>query len=366
MKRRDFVTTAGLTAVGAALTGCQKSAAVADTNCDSAANETRQWKMVTTWPNNFPGLGTGAAFLAKTITEMTGGRITVTLYGAGELVPPFEVFDAVANGTAQIGHAGSYYWKGKAQASQLFGAVPFGMNATEMTGWLYYGGGMELWREVYDRFGLVPSLAGHTGVQMGGWFNKPINTVDDLRGMKMRIPGLGGEVFRRAGGVPVNRPGGELFNALKTGDIDATEWVGPSNDLAFGLHKAAKYYYYPGWHEPNAVLEAMYNKEAFNALPADLQSCVMTASAAAAAHMHAEYTASNPRALRTLIDEHGVDVRPLPDEVLATLKALTTEVLDEIAADDAEFARVLESYRAFQSDTKAWHDLSERAYYQKR
>ncbi|MEM6639033.1 MAG: TRAP transporter substrate-binding protein [Pseudomonadota bacterium] len=363
--RRDFVTATGAGLVGAALTACGDSTAQAPAATERPVR-TREWKMVTTWPNNFPGLGTGATFLAETITRMTGGRIKVTLYGAGELVPAFEVFDAVANGTAEIGHAGAYYWKGKAQAAQLFGAVPFGMNATEITGWLYYGGGMELWQKVYNRCGLVPALAGHTGVQMGGWFNRQINTIDDLKGLKMRIPGLGGEVFRRAGGVPVNRPGGELFNALQTGDIDATEWVGPSNDLAWGLHKAAKYYYYPGWHEPNAALEAMFNKAAFEELPDDLQACVMTACAAAASHMHAQYTAANPDALNTLINEHGVDVRPFPDEVMSRLRALTTSVLDDIAAKDEEFATVLTSYRAFLGKTRAWHDISERAYYGQR
>ena len=365
MKRRDFVTAVGAGTVGMALGACDPATAV-DTESDSAPQKKRKWKMVTTWPNNFPGLGTGATFLAETITAMTGGRITVTVYGAGELVPPFEVFDAVASGTAQIGHASAYYWKGKAPATQLFGAVPFGMNATEMAGWLYYGGGMELWHGIYERFGLVPALAGHTGVQMGGWFNKPIDSPDDLRGLKMRIPGLGGEVFRRAGGIPVNRPGGELFNALKTGDIDATEWVGPSNDLAWGLHKAAKYYYYPGWHEPNAALEAMFNKDEYDALPDDLKSCVMTACAAAAAHMHAQYTQTNPRALRVLIDEHKVDVRPFPDAVLTRLKTLTEEVLNELAAEDQEFATVLASYRAFSANAREWHDISERAYYEKR
>ena len=196
------------------------------------------------------------------------------MYGAGELVPAFEVFDAVSRGTAEMGHGAAYYWKGKSEAAQFFAAVPFGMNAQEMNAWFYYGGGLELWREIYAPFGLMPAPAGNTGVQMGGWFNKEINRLDDLKGLKMRIPGLGGEVLRRAGGTPVNLPGGEIFTALQTGAIDATEWVGPYNDLAFGLHKAAKYYYYPGWHEPGTTLEAIVNKQAFDALPKDLQSIV--------------------------------------------------------------------------------------------
>ena len=210
-----------------------------------ASEKKIKWKMVTTWPRNFPGLGTGAEHLAKLITGMSGGRIEVKVYGANELVPAFEIFDAVARGTAQMGHGAAYYWKGKSTAAQFFAAVPFGLTAQEMNGWLYHGGGMKLWQEVYEPFGLVPTAAFNTGVQMGGWFNREINSLDDLKGLKMRIPGLGGEVLKRLGGTPVSLPGGEIFTSLKSGVIDATEWVGPYNDRAFGLHKAAKYYYYP-------------------------------------------------------------------------------------------------------------------------
>ena len=194
---------------------------------------------------------------------------------AGELVPAFEVFDAVSSGTAEMGHGAAYYWKGKSEAAQFFASVPFGMNAQELAAWFYYGDGLSLWREVYEPFGLIPAPAGNTGVQMGGWFNKEINGLADLEGLKMRIPGLGGEVLRRAGGTPVNLPGGEIFTALQTGSIDATEWVGPYNDLAFGLHQVARYYYYPGWHEPGTCLEAMFNAEAFAALPEDLRTAIM-------------------------------------------------------------------------------------------
>ena len=362
MKRRDFVAGLGAGIVGATAAGCGEKAAPVDARTARPATRLK-WKMVTTWPKGFPGLGTGAQFLADTITRNTGGRIEVSVYGAGELVPAFEVFDAVASGTAQIGHGGAYYWKGKAEAAQLFGAVPFGMTASELDAWIYYGGGLELWTDLYARFGLVPAPAGHTGVQMGGWFNREINSVDDLRGLKMRIPGLGGEVLRRAGGVPVNRPGGELFNALQTGDIDATEWVGPNNDLAFGMHKVAKYYYYPGWHEPDTILEAMFNKAAYDALPDDLQGIIMTACASAAAHMLAEFTASNNRALRTLVDKHGVQLRRFPDDVLRKLRTLTTEVLDDIAARDQEFASILTSYREFLASVREWHKISDKAYY---
>ena len=248
MKRRDIVRGAGLAAAAAGLAACAPRTAGGPASGDSSLR--LQWKMVTSWPTNFPGLGTGAAKLAETITQASGGRLTVKVYGAGELVPAFEVFDAVSRGTAEMGHSAAYYWKGKAAAAPFFCAVPFGLNAQEMNGWLYNGGGLELWRELYAPFGLVPFPAGNTGVQLAGWFRKPLATLEDLKGLKMRIPGLGGEVMARVGATPVNLPGAEIFSSLQSGAIDAAEWVGPYNDLAFGLHRAAKYCYYPGWQEP--------------------------------------------------------------------------------------------------------------------
>lgn len=228
MKRRDLVKRLGvsLLALGMVIsTGCSKQDAVTADKEKTA--KIYKWKMVTTWPKNFPGLGTGANNLASLITKMSGGRIQVKVYGAKELVPAFEVFDAVSRGTAEMGHGAAYYWKGKNEAIQFFSTVPFGLTAQEMNGWLYHGGGLKLWTEVYAKYNLVPAAAGNTGVQMGGWFNKEINSLADLKGLKMRIPGLGGEVFKRAGGTPVNLPGGELYTALQTGALDATEWVGP-------------------------------------------------------------------------------------------------------------------------------------------
>jgi TRAP-type mannitol/chloroaromatic compound transport system substrate-binding protein len=213
MKRRDFINKAGASAVIAGSTLLAPSLV--------HAKAKYKWKMVTAWPKNFPGLGSGANLLAKMINEMSDGRIKVKVYGAGELVPAFEVFDAVSKGTAQMGHSGAYYWKGKAEATQFFSAVPFGLTAQEMNAWLYYGGGMELWRELYAPFNLIPAAAGNSGVQMAGWFNKEIKSTADLKGLKMRIPGLGGEVLRRAGGTPLTIAGGELFTALQTGTIDA-------------------------------------------------------------------------------------------------------------------------------------------------
>jgi TRAP-type mannitol/chloroaromatic compound transport system substrate-binding protein len=322
--------------------------------------------MVTTWPKNFPGMGTGANKLAELIGQMSGGRIEVKVYGAGELVPAFEIFDAVSRGTAEMGHGAAYYWKGKSEAAQFFASVPFGLTAQEMNGWLYYGGGMELWTELYAEFGLVPAAAANTGVQMGGWFNKEINSVDDLKGLKMRIPGLGGEVLRRAGGTPVSLPGGEIFTSLQSGNIDATEWVGPYNDLAFGLYKAAKYYYYPGWHEPGTTLESFVNKEVFDALPDDLQAIVLNACKVANQDVLAEYTARNPAALQTLLTEYGVELRKFPEDVLLALRKLSNEVVAEIAEKDAFSRKTFASYQKFLTSSKEWSAISELAYLQAR
>ena len=349
MKRRTFL---GGAAAAGALAGAPAV----------IARKTWRWKMVTTWPKNFPGLGTGAEFLARLIREMSDGRIRIRVYGAKELVPAFEAFDAVARGTAEMGHGASYYWKGKSEAAQFFSAVPFGLTAQEMNAWLYHGGGLELWREVYAPFGLIPAAAGNTGVQMGGWFNREIRSLADLKGLKMRIPGLGGEVLRRAGGTPVNLPGGEIFTALQSGAIDATEWVGPYNDLAFGLHKAARYYYYPGWHEPGTTLECFINRKAFESLPRDLRSIVLNACRVANQDMLAEYTARNNDALEVLVREHKVDLRRFPEPVLERLRELSDEVVAEIAEKDPLSRKVHESFRRFRDKVRAWHDISERAY----
>ena len=363
MKRRHFLGTAGVGALltGGLLSGCGKESSQGGERA-VASQQSYHWKMVTTWPKNFPGLGSGANLLAKLVGEMSGGRLKVRVYGANELVPPLEVFDAVANGTAEMGHTSAYYWKGKNPTTQFFSTVPFGMTAQEMNAWLYYGGGMELWREVYAPYGLLPVAAGNTGVQMGGWFNREINGVDDLQGLKMRIPGLGGEVLKRAGGTPVGMPGTEIFTSLQSGVIDATEWVGPYNDLALGLYKVAKYYYYPGWHEPGTTLECLLNQDAFEALPDDLQSIVVNACKVVNTDMLAEFTARNNAALQTLVNEHHVDVRAFPRPVLDKLRTISEDVVAAIAAEDELSARVYASYRQFRKQVVAWHDISERTY----
>jgi TRAP-type mannitol/chloroaromatic compound transport system substrate-binding protein len=357
MKRRHLIKS--LAASGLLLTSATSS-------LQASAKSVIKWKMVTTWPKNFPGLGTSANELAALITQMSAGRLQVKVYGAGEIVPAFEVFDAVSRGTAQMGHGAAYYWKGKSEAAQFFSAVPFGLTAQEMNGWLYSGGGMELWQEVYAPFGLVAAAGGNTGVQMAGWFNKKINSVDDLKGLKMRIPGLGGEVLKRAGGTPVSLPGGEIFTSLKSGTIDATEWVGPYNDLAFGLHKAAKYYYYPGWHEPGTTLEAMINKQALEALPDDLQSIVLNACKVVNQKMTADYTTQNHQALQTLKNKHKVEVLKLPDDALQILKTLSDEVVAEVAGKDKLSQKVYESFIAYRDQVEQWTEISELSYLQSR
>ncbi len=332
----------------------------------SDARDVFEWKLVTTWPKNFPGLGSAAENFARDVDRMSNGRLKVRVYGANELVPALGVFDAVSSGSVEAGHGAAYYWNGKIPAAPFFTSVPFGLNAQEMNGWLYYGGGLELWREIYAPFNLIPFPAGNTGVQMAGWFNREINSVEDLRGLKMRIPGLGGEVLTRAGGSAVNIPGGELYTSLQTGVIDATEWVGPYNDLAFGFQQVAKYYYYPGWHEPGPTLELIINRQAYEELPKDLQAMVEIAARAANQDMLDEYTGRNNAALKELVEKHGVQVRRLPDDVIETLRTIAEDIYRETAAEDPMFARVYKSYHEFAVQAAAYHRISEQGYYETR
>ena len=324
--------------------------------------ETFEWKMVTTWPKNLPAIGVAPERFAELVETMSNGRLTIKVYGANELVGAREVFDAVSNGAAQMGHGAAYYWEGKAPAAVLFTTVPFGMTAQEMNAWISYGGGLELWRELYEPFNVIPMACGNSGVQMGGWFNVEINTLADLRGLVMRIPGLAGEVMQRAGAAPTTMPASELYTALQSGTIDATEWVGPYNDLALGFHDIAKYYYYPGWHEPGATIELIVNEEAFVQLPEDLQTIVEVASRAINQDMLDEFMARNNAALKTLVEEHKVELRRLPDEVLQRLKELSTEVMDELANKDPMAKRIVTSYREFQSEVSQWTAIAEEAY----
>lgn len=333
---------------------------------NTAPQQTYKWKLVTAWPKNYPGLGTAPENFAKKVEAMSNGRLKIKVFGAGQLVPALQVFDAVSQGTAQIGHSGAYYWTGKNKAAAFFTSIPFGLNAQEMNAWLHYGGGLALWRELYAPFNLVPFAGGNTGVQMAGWFNREINSMADLKGLKMRIPGLGGDVITRAGGESVNIPGGELYTAMQTGVIDATEWVGPYNDLAFGFHQVAKYYYYPGWHEPGPTFEFIVNKQALEALPADLQAIIEAAARAVNQDMLDEYTVRNNQALEQLVNEHGVEVRKLPDEVIQGLRELSAEVIADLTKDNEFAQRVAGSIQAFKQQAATYHGISEEAYYKAR
>ena len=320
-----------------------------------------QWKLVTTWPKNLPGLGAAPENFARYVEEMSDGRLLIRVYGAGEIVPAFEVFDAVSQGVAEMGHGAAYYWKGKIPAAVFYTAVPFGMTAQEINGWLHYGDGLTLWRELYAPFGVIPFAGGSTGVQMAGWFNQELRSADDLKGLKMRIPGLAGEVFDASGGTAVRIAGGEVYTSMQTGVIDAVEWVGPYNDRTLGLNEVAEYYYYPGWHEPGAMLEFTVNEQAFAALPKDLQAIVEYAARAANQSMLDEFTARNNESLRTLLAS-GTKLRALPDDVLQVLYDNSLVALDALVENDPMAQKIAKSYKAFAEDVRAYHEISERAF----
>ena len=338
-------------------------------NIDSQSidkNETFNWRLVTSWPKNYPGLGMAPERIADLVEEMSDGQMKITVYGAEEQVPAFGVFDAVSSGSHQMGHSGGYFWKGKVPAAQFFTSVPFGLTADEINAWVNRGGGLELWREIYAPFNIYPIPAGNTGTQMFGWFKKEINSLEDVKGLKMRIPGIGGEVLKEAGGIPVTLPGGELFTALQTGVIDATEWVGPYNDLTFGFHQAAKYYYYPGWHEPGPMLELLINIDAWNSLPNHLQVIIETATKAVNQDMLDEYLAKNNQALTELVEVHGVELRKLPDDVIEEFREISNKILDDLAKEDESIAKVYESYLNFKNNVSAYHKISEDAFVESR
>ena len=322
-----------------------------------------EWNLVTTWPPNFPVLGEGCNLLAGWIEEMSEGQLKIKVYGGGELVPPLGVFDAVRNGSAEMGSGAAYYWAGKIPAAQFFASVPFGMNAQQMNAWLMCGGGLELWEEVYSSFDLIPMLGGNTGVQMGGWFNKKIDGPSDLKGLKMRIPGLGGKVLEVAGGTPVLLAGGELFTGLERGIIDATEWIGPYHDYKMGFHEIAKYYYYPGWHEPGSVLEMICNKKAFENLPSHLQAIVRAGVAKMNHWILSEFEAKNSIYLKKIRAYGKVEILPFRTELLEHLKEITTQLLLDFSNKDQTAKKVYDAFNSFRKQAGDWNTLSEHTYY---
>ena len=321
------------------------------------------WKMTTTWPPNFPVVGEVAEKYAQWVKEMSNGQIQIKVYGGGELVPPLEAFDAVSQGSIEMGCGAAYYWAGKTPAAQFFAAVPFGMNAQQITSWLEVGGGYELWKKTYAPFNLVPFLGGNTGVQMGGWFNREINTVEDLKGLKMRLPGIGGKVLEKAGGAAILVAGSEIYTSLERGVIDATEWIGPYHDYKMGFHKIAKYYYTPGWHETGSQLEFFINKNLYEGLPLHLQAILEAASKRAQVWVLSEFDKQNGIYLNKLISEEGVEIREFPKEVLDQLRVYKEEVIREMIRKDPLSKEVYESYSNFQEQIAPWSSVTEKAFY---
>ncbi len=356
MERRDFLKKTGVAAAAVASTSVAAPAVW-------AKGKTFSWKMVTTWPPNLPVLQTGAERFAKRVEEASGGRIKIQVFAGGELVPALGTFDAVADGTVEAGSGASYYWAGKVPAAQWFSAVPFGFNAQGINAWFYSGGGLKLWEEVYAPFNVIPRPQGNTGVQMGGWFRKEMNTIEDYKGLKMRIPGLGGKVVAKAGGTVILKAGAEIFTNLERGVIDATEWVGPLHDLRMGFYKAAKYYYYPGWHEPGTCLEVIFNKKAYESLPKDLQAILDAVAMETNMWSLSEFDARNGEALEELITKHKVKLVRFPEPLLEDLRKLAKETLEEEASKDAMSKKVHEAFKSFKKRVGTWGSVSENAYY---
>jgi TRAP-type mannitol/chloroaromatic compound transport system substrate-binding protein len=345
MKRREFLGRA-------ASTGAAAAAVAASAFPAPAISQGRQeWRMVTSWPRNLPGPGTAANALAERITALSGGRLSVRVYAAGEIVPAAGVFDAVSQGTADLYHSVPAYWGSKSKGILLFGSQPFGLVAPEQSGWMNHGGGQELYDEMYARFNLKPFLCGNSGPQWFGWFRREINSVDDFRGMRFRTAGLAGEMHSRVGAATVQLPGGEIFQALQSGTIDAAEFIGPWSDSALGFHQVAKNYYWPGVGEPSSAEECGINKRAYDQLPDDLKQAVAYACQSLYDEVLTEYNTRHPQALRQLVEEEGVTVRKVPDELLVELGNAAGQIIAELREDQDELVRrTTESFLAYRED----------------
>jgi TRAP-type mannitol/chloroaromatic compound transport system substrate-binding protein len=341
-------------------------AAVSTLPTPAIASGNMEINMVSTWPRDFPGLGTGAQRFAANLEAMTDGRMKVNYFAAGERVKAFDSFDEVASGNAQMYHSAEYYWKGKHPGFAYFTGVPFGLTCTEINAWVHFGGGQELWDELTSGYGLKCLPCGNTGVQMGGWFRKEINSVDDLKGLKMRIPGLGGDVMAKLGASPVSLPGGQIYENLMSGAIDATEWVGPYNDSYMKFYEAAKYYYYPGMHEPGSMLSLGMNKDWWENLSDADQAIIKAASASENELMMAEYNANNGRDLEKLVNEHGVKLRRFNDDIYDSFAEAAEEVFAEVQNHSDLASRVHTSFAEARESLGAWSKISDQAYVEQR
>jgi TRAP-type mannitol/chloroaromatic compound transport system substrate-binding protein len=352
MDRRQFVAGASV-GVAAAASAFPRPA---------IAQGLRELKMVTIWPKTLPGLQSGAERVAASIGALSGGRLTVKVFAAGQLVGAFESFDAVSSGLADMYHASEITWAGRSAAFSYFCNVPFGLTPSEINAWIYHGGGQALWDELSDGFGLKPLMCGNTGPQMGGWFTKELTGVESYKGLRYRMPGIGGEVLRRLGAVVVNLPASEIIPSLRSGAIDASEFAGPWVDMALGLNKAAKYYYYPGFHEPGAALSLVVNKKLWDSLDRTERSLIETAAAAETALSYADFTANDAVALQQLANDPAIEVRKLDDSILEALGKVSGEVLYETSRKDDLTRRVFDSFIKFRISALRWGDVSERAF----
>ena len=344
---------------------CKKEKASPNATSGNTDKKTYNWRMTTTWGPHYPGQGVAIDKFVEWVDEMSQGQIKIKVFAKGELIPKFGAFDAVSKGTVEMGAGAPYYWGGKAPAAQFFGAVPFGMNGQQMLSWLKFGGGYELWKKTYAPFNLIPYLGGNMGIQMGGWFNKEINSINDFKGLKMRMPGIGGKVITKAGAAAVLTPSSEAFTSLQKGIVDAAEIVGPLRDYKLGLHKIAKYYYYPGWQETGTQLELFINKEVHDALPKHLQLILETASEKVQLWLLAHFDNENAIYLEKIKNESKAEIREFSKATLDALREYTKEVIKEITDKDALAKEVYESYSNFQKKTAEWYEISEKSYYNK-
>ncbi len=351
MKRRQFLKTAG---VGLAAT------AVASPAIAQSAPDVR-WRLTSSFPKSLDTIYGAAETFAKAVSEATDGKFQVQVFAAGEIVPGLQAADAVTNGTVEACHTASYYYVGKDPTFAFGTAIPFGLNSRQENAWMYHGGGIDLMNEFYKKFKIFALPGGNTGAQMGGWFRKEIKTVDDLKGLKMRIGGFAGQVLAKLGAVPQQIAGGDIYPALEKGTIDAAEWVGPYDDEKLGFNKVAPFYYYPGWWEGGAMLNFFINEDKWAALPKNYQSIVQTAAALANVSMQAKYDAANPGAVKRLVAA-GTQLRAFPQEVMDACLKAANELYDETSAKNADFKKVYEVYKTFRNDQYLWFQLPEYAY----
>jgi TRAP-type mannitol/chloroaromatic compound transport system substrate-binding protein len=321
----------------------------------------KRWRMVTSWPKRLPGPGMSAERVAERIAALSGGRLQITVSAAGEVVPAFEVLDAVGGGVAEIGHTASFFWQGKQPAAAFFTTVPFGLTPAEHVAWVDAGGGQALWDELYRPFGVKPFMGGNTGVCMGGWFRREIKSLEDIKGLKLRSLGLGGEVYRRLGATPQTTPPGEILVALQSGLVDGAEFVGPGSDIALGLYRVAPNYYYPGFNKPNGTGECIVSLKAWDALDAELKAIVAHACATEANFALSEMERLNAEALAALTTRHNVQLREFSADVVAGARKQANDVLAEVAARSEMARKVHDSYAAFRERTAPWSQISIKA-----